>query len=101
MRISLIILTSFFVASLTAQPLNRSTPEMMLKIAEEKYEAFDYYNALEWYEKYYDETKDKTVANKIAELHLMLRDYKKAESACPDWFLRMSGLKNKNIRMRV
>lgn len=81
MRISLIILTSLFITSLTAQPLNRSTPETMLKVAEEKYEAFDYYNALDWYEKYYDETKDKTVAYRIAELHLMLRDYKKAESA--------------------
>jgi len=54
-------LTSF----LQAQPLTgRTTPEKMLKTAEEQYALMDYYRALEWYEKYYKEERDLDVAKK-------------------------------------
>jgi hypothetical protein len=40
------------------QPLNRPTYAMMINTAEEQMEKKDYYRALEWYEKAYDESKD-------------------------------------------
>ena len=77
----------FIVFSLTtlaaafAQPLRSTRPEFSLKVAEESLAKNDYYNALEWYEKYYEQTKDRTVGYQIALLQMQLRDYSKAESA--------------------
>jgi peptidoglycan-associated lipoprotein len=68
----------------TAQPAGNSD-ENLLKTAEEQMEKKDYYNALEWYEKYYDKTKDKSVAYQIGMMHYNLRDYVKAET----WFGRV------------
>jgi outer membrane protein OmpA-like peptidoglycan-associated protein/tetratricopeptide (TPR) repeat protein len=62
-----------------AQPVG-SSDEIMLKVAEERMEQKDYYNALDWYEKYYDKTKDKSVAYQIGMMHYNLRDYVKAET---------------------
>ena len=71
---------AFTGTSLDAQPFgNRQTREVMIKTAEEQYALQDYYRALDWYEKAYDEERDDELAYKIANLHLMLRDYKKAE----------------------
>ena len=63
-----------------AQPLNKATAKVMLETAQEQVEKQDPYQALVWYEKYYDETKDKEVNREMAYLHLDLRDYKKAAS---------------------
>ena len=68
-------------AAAKAQPLNRSTPEANRKSAEEAEAANNPYEALELYDKVYDETKDKTVAVKIARLEYDLRDYQQAERA--------------------
>ncbi|MCC6462293.1 MAG: OmpA family protein [Saprospiraceae bacterium] len=75
------IATLFFLAgvSLHAQPLNRSTPEAMLKSAKEAEASGNPYAALEYYEDYYDETKDKAIAVKVAQLNFELRDYQNAE----------------------
>ncbi len=62
-----------------AQPLNRSTPEKLLKSAEEAESTGNPYEALDLYQKVYDETKDKAVAIKIAKLNYELRDYEQAE----------------------
>jgi peptidoglycan-associated lipoprotein len=86
------LLLSGFAA--VAQPLNRPTYAMMLNTAEEQYEKKDYYRALEWYEKAYDESKDLELVIKIADLSYMLRDYNKAEK----WYARAlrPTKKNKN-----
>ncbi|MBL7803735.1 MAG: OmpA family protein [Saprospiraceae bacterium] len=62
-----------------AQPLNRSTPEKLLKSAREAESTGNPYEALELYQKVYEETKDKGVAVKIALLNYELRDYEQAE----------------------
>jgi outer membrane protein OmpA-like peptidoglycan-associated protein/tetratricopeptide (TPR) repeat protein len=67
-----------------AQPVG-SSDEILLKTAEDCMEKKDYYSALEWYEKYYDKTKDKSVAYQIGMMHANLRDYAKAET----WFGRV------------
>lgn len=67
-----------FSGALMAQPLNKETLASMLATAEEQLEKKDYYNAIEWYEKAKDESKDRTLNLPIAELSYMLRDYKKA-----------------------
>ena len=46
-----LILFIFCTGIIIAQPLNRSTVDDMMRIAEEQFEKRDYYNALEWYEK--------------------------------------------------
>lgn len=71
--------TALFAGALVAQPLNRATPEANLKFANELYDSQDYYNALEKYELYYEETKDLEVALKIAIINEQLRDYDRAE----------------------
>ena len=79
-RIILItFLSTLFSTLLVAQPLNRATPAMMLKTAEEQVDKQDPYRALEWYEKYYEETKDTDIFPQLARLNMELRDYKKAE----------------------
>lgn len=69
----------FAVAAAVAQPISGSSYEMMLSTAEACLAKKDYYNALEWYEKAYDENKDGELRPMIAELHLLLRDYVRAE----------------------
>ncbi len=81
----LVLISVFVISSVTAQPMNKATYTTMLSTAEEQEEAFEYYNALDWYSKAYGERKDKDVALKIAELNFMLRDYKKAER----WYYRL------------
>lgn len=64
-----------------AQPLNKQTPAMMIEIGDEQVEVLNFYMALEWYEKAYEADKafrNNDLAYKIANLHYMLRDYKKA-----------------------
>ena len=65
----------------SAQPINRSTPEANLKSAETAEAATNPYEALELYEKVYDESKDRAIAVKIAKLEYELRDYNQAERA--------------------
>ncbi len=74
-----------FCNLLKAQPLNSARPEVLLQVAEERKEQKDYYNALTLYEKYYEQTKDRTVGFEIAQMHASLRDYAKAET----WFARV------------
>ena len=80
-NIFLFILISSALSNAFSQPLRSTRPEFSLKIAEESLAKNDYYNALEWYEKYYEQTKDRSVGYQIAVLQMQLRDYSKAESA--------------------
>ena len=63
----------------TAQPIRQSTYETMLKVAEQRMDTMDYYHALEWYEKAYEEEEDRSLLPIIADLHYKLRDYQRAE----------------------
>ena len=86
MRFGILIFLSFvFTSNLLAQPMKSLPREMMLEVAEEQLEYKDYYHALEWFEKAYDEERELSVAKQIADIHLKLRDYRKAES----WYKRV------------
>ena len=69
------------LSQLDAQPLKSSRPEINLKAAETALAENDPYNALDLYEKYYEQTKDRSVGYQIALLQMNLRDYTKAEGA--------------------
>jgi outer membrane protein OmpA-like peptidoglycan-associated protein/tetratricopeptide (TPR) repeat protein len=84
-NITLIVLLILAITKIMAQPMRATRPEYSLKVAENSKNAFDYYNALEWYEKYYEQTKDRSVAYEIAQLHMLLKDYAKAET----WYARV------------
>ena len=78
-HITTLILFIFTAGTIIAQPLNRSTAAEMLATAEEQYAKRDFYNALEWYEKVYEEERDLDIAYKIAVINESLRDYRKAQ----------------------
>ncbi len=80
------ILLAFTSFSTYAQPTSTVDEGIMVEIGDEKLAEADYYNALDWYNRAYKEQKkkDNALRFKIAHLHYMLRDYKKAEK----WFAR-------------
>ncbi len=89
MKKLIILLTLGAVSAATyAQPINRSTPDANLKSAEEAVASDNPYEALELYEKVYDDTKEKDIAIKIAKLEYELRDYVRAERAFSRLVLR-------------
>lgn len=81
----LFILNIGVLLTLEAQPLNKASYETMIKTAEELIERKDYYNALEWYEKAYEEREDKALISIIAKMNYELRDYGRAER----WYTRL------------
>lgn len=85
---SLINFALFAAALAQAQPLNTSTPEANLKAAQEAEANENPYEALDRYEKVYDDSKDKAIAAKIAKMNYDLRDYAKAEKAFSKLVLR-------------
>ena len=78
-HIASLLYLSLLAAVVQAQPLNRSTPDANKKSAEEAESTNNPYAALEFYEKVYDDTKDKAIAAKIAMMNFELRDYERAE----------------------
>ena len=76
--ITLLFAILLSVTFVVAQPLNKATPRAMLKTAQAQLEKQDAYQAVVWFDKYYQETKDETVNRDMAYLHQELRDYKKA-----------------------
>lgn len=62
-----------------AQPVSTVKYETMIEIAEESADKKDYANAIEWFNKAYQESKDKDLKVVIGDLYMRLRDYKKAE----------------------
>ncbi len=84
MKLKIIALFVIIISAFTSafsQPMRATRPEFSLKVAEEALAKNDYYNALEWYEKYYEQTKDRSVGYQIAVLQMQLRDYAKSEAA--------------------
>ncbi|MEO7176053.1 MAG: hypothetical protein ABIV51_09230, partial [Saprospiraceae bacterium] len=64
-----------------AQPLTQVPYDAKLKLANDLVEKNDFYNALDYFEQCYEDRKDPAVAVKIANMHLMLRDFARAEKA--------------------
>lgn len=75
-------------ALLMAQPINRATPEALLKAAQGAETSNNPYAALEKYEQVYDDTKEKPIAAKIAKLNYDVRDYASAEKGFSRLILR-------------
>lgn len=81
----LFMLTIGTAICLWSQPLNKASYETMVETAETLKAQRDYYNALEWYEKAYEEREEDALIPIIARMHYELRDYGRAER----WFNRL------------
>lgn len=80
LRLTILLLSVIaFSNDAFAQPLRAQTYDQMLEVAEEAAENGDYYNAREWFEKAYDESRDKNLVPLIGMLSYKLRDLEKAE----------------------
>jgi len=77
---------------LHAQPPAEHPYEVKIATAEAEMRKGEYYNALDWYNRAYSEQRNPELALKIAELHLALRDYKKAAI----WYKRVLRRDKKN-----
>jgi peptidoglycan-associated lipoprotein len=78
-KINIIALLLFFANCLMAQPMTVVTYETKLAVADKAAEEGDYYGAIEWYSKAYDESKDLNLQITIADLFILARDYSRAE----------------------
>lgn len=68
------------LGQIAAQPLRAITYETKLETADNAVKDGDYYNAIEWFGKAYDETKDLNLQVAMADIYVLARDYKRAES---------------------
>ena len=59
-----------------SQPLTTVPYNQMLETADEMMELRDYYNAIEWYEKAYKESRDPNIAAQLGYLNFVVRNYK-------------------------
>lgn len=85
---SLIILLAFVsigIAEGLAQPLTEIPYRFKLEGADSAFANFDYYNAVDWYEQCYKETRELELAERIAYCHWKMRDYRRAER----WYKRV------------
>jgi peptidoglycan-associated lipoprotein len=73
-----------FQLSLSAQPLSEPTYEMNLEFAHELYAQHDYFNALEFFQDCFRESRDAKLLPHLAKLTYLLRDYERAER----WYSR-------------
>ncbi len=94
----IICLLAFVANNLSAQPLNRSTPDAMLKSAKEAESTGNPYAALEYYEDIYDSTKDKEANIRIAVLNFELRDYQRTEKTLSRIVLRDRGNQHPELK---
>jgi len=68
-KISVLGLCVALSSLLAAQPLNKPTLEKTLETARMLVEQQDYANAVEWFEKAYEDSEDKALLYEIAMLH--------------------------------
>ncbi len=78
-KVAFIILLISISAAISAQPINKPTLEKTLATARMLEEQKDYVNAIEWYEKAYDESEDRALLYPIAMMAYEIRDYRTAE----------------------
>ncbi len=83
--ISFLLLIGVVVWSASAQPLTEIPYDFKLEAADESFTNKDYYNAVDWYEQCYKETRQLDLAQKIGFCHYKLRDYRRAER----WYKRV------------
>lgn len=70
----------FFTAlSVSAQPLSEIPLAFKIEAADSAYVNHDYYNALEWYNEVYRESRSDEYLALIAKLYFIVRDYKRGE----------------------
>lgn len=75
----LAILFVFTALTSQAQPIQKSSYEMMINTAVEAAETGDYLTAIDYFEKAYDESKDLSLKVAIGDMYMLLRNYPKAE----------------------
>lgn len=68
-----------------SQPLDEIPYKFKLEAADTAFARLDFYNAAEWYEECYKESRDPAIAQRIAISHDKMRDYKRAER----WYARI------------
>jgi peptidoglycan-associated lipoprotein len=68
-----------YTSSLIAQPLRTVTYETKLLVADEAAEDNNWYEAIEYYTKAYEESKDLNLQLAIADLYVVARDFNKGE----------------------
>ncbi len=81
----ILLMVTAFVIDLNAQPLDEIPYKFKLEAADTAFTRMDYYNAAEWYEECYKESREPALAHKIAYCHDRMRDYKRAER----WYARI------------
>lgn len=92
LRLTILLLSVIaFSNDAIAQPLRAQTYEQMLEVAQEAADSGDYFNAREWFEKAYDENRDKRLVPIIGMLSYQLRDLEKAEN----WYKRLWSSRSK------
>lgn len=79
MKFGYSLLALLFTTGLFAQPITKVTYETKLRVADERARAGDYYNAIDWFDQAYDESRDINLQVAIADLYMRARDYKRAE----------------------
>lgn len=78
-KISLICFTFLGLGSLAAQPMTMVDYNTKLQVADQAASEGDYYGAIEWYTKAFEESKDLNLQLAIADLYVLARDFNKAE----------------------
>ena len=79
MKVYYSLIALFFVTGLFSQPVTQVTYETKLRVADERAKAGDYYNAIDWFDQAYDESRDVNLQVAIGDLYMRARDYKRAE----------------------
>jgi peptidoglycan-associated lipoprotein len=79
LKISLICFTFLGLGSLAAQPMKTVDYNTKLQVADLAASEGDYYGAIEWYTKAFEESKDLNLQLAIADLYVLARDFNKAE----------------------
>jgi tetratricopeptide (TPR) repeat protein len=75
----------FLPVVITAQPLDEIPYKFKLEAADTSFARLDFYNAADWYEQCYKESRDPAIAQRIAICHDKMRDYSRAER----WYQRI------------
>lgn len=78
-KISLVFILCWNVQQAIAQPMKTVDYNTKLMVADQAASEGDYYGAIEWYTKAFEESKDLNLQLAIADLYILARDFAKAE----------------------
>ncbi|MBK8701540.1 MAG: OmpA family protein [Saprospiraceae bacterium] len=79
LKIALGFSFAFAWVGLTAQPMKTVDYNTKLMVADKAASEGDYYGAIEWYTKAFEESKDLNLQLAMADLYILARDFSKAE----------------------